>query len=137
MFHHNKATEIGLVAQTRAMLGADKQPLPALAKRDEEAHKRYEIGPTEFLRKFTSTTEWLPFADIYKIAVQMQADIDERSLHCTLTSAVKQGWFETRKLGRSQYRRIEGEFITEPKPKGKRGTGFITFNRKVTSQNSW
>ena len=137
MFHSNKATEIGLVPQTRKMLGDDRKPLPELAQRDAESHRRYEIGPTEFLKNFTSTTEWKTFLEIYKVALDMDADIDERSMQSTLSSAVRQGWFESKHEGRAKYRRIEGEFVTQPKPEGKRGVPFISFKRKVTSVNSW
>lgn len=113
-FHRNIHEPKGLITATRELLR--RPPVGELedARREQQASLR----PTEFLRLFTSATEWQPFAAIAARAEELSPNIFKHSLQVTLCRAVKEGWFEKRAGKQVVYRRVEGTFIEVPKATG-------------------
>lgn len=105
-FHVNKPVELGLLPATRDLLARPvrEEIEPMYLENVEQI-----IGPTEFLRKNTSTTEFENAASIVERAQKIDPKIDFASMHTILSHMVKRGEFESLKeIGcKTKYRRIE------------------------------
>lgn len=98
-------TEMGLTPRTKALL--ENMPEPAVLVTRYEPHG-IRIGCSNFLHKYTSTTEWKTFFSLLELAEELDGAIDENCLFTTLCHLARTGEFEKKAEPGSPmlYRRI-------------------------------